>query len=156
MTSVEDRLQAVEHSVDTLAGELKSWKEQRVDDKRDAIADNERRHRTVLGAISDLTSEFKRLNGSVRENRERILVMETHQQRSKEDKHRRLLDERNANAQASVRGRDLDGDGIMDRIPPPVRWSAGGGIVLFGIVELLQRLAEIVSELLSRVPVIPT
>ncbi len=108
---------------------IRAIKKQRDEDRADATKDNDRRHGEVMGGVGRVEDQLEEMNSTVRENRERIIVVETHQLRSKQDK------DRAAHGSARV-------------VEPPnvraqIQWAALGGAV----IVIVQNLSEAILAL---------
>ena len=106
---------------------------QRKENRDDATIDNDRRHGEVMGAVERVERRLEIMNGTVRVNRERIVVIETHQQRSKDEK-----------KQAAQRP-------AVAIAPPGIRselqWAAIGGVLLIAIQNLSEAILVVVKLL---------
>ena len=94
------------------------------------------RHGEVLRRLDAMLVKQTEMNGKVGVNRERIVRLETHQQRSRDD--RRAAD-----------------DEPRRRVRPELQWAAYGGLGVPGILYVLQKLAEAVTTLADRIPIGP-
>ncbi len=112
---------------------IRSIKSQRDDDREDATKDNDRRHVAVLAAVGRVERQLGIMNGTVRANRERIVAVETHQQRSKDDK------DRAAHRPARVVP--------QPKIRSELQWAAIGGVLLVAVQNLSEAILVVVRLL---------
>ena len=126
---MEQRLTQVESAI-------RGLERQREEDREDATRDNDRRHEELMSAVGRVESQLLAMNGTVRQNRERIVRVETHQQRSKEDKDRAAKISSPAIAVAQ-----------QPKIRSEIQWAAIGGILLVALQNLSEAILVVVRLL---------